>query len=71
VMRALAVPERTVARVLEQARGTFLVGGLDLLQANDVRACLVEPLEQPRQAAVDAVDVISRDLQTIPLSPER
>jgi hypothetical protein len=68
-MRALAVPERTVARVLDRARGTFLVGSLDFLQADDVGSCLVEPLEQPRQPAVDAVDVIGRDLQADPAMP--
>jgi len=68
-MRPLAVPNRTIARVLERARGTFLVGGLDFLQADDVGARLVEPFEQPRQPAVDAVDVIGRDLQDDPAMP--
>lgn len=39
------------------------VPGVDLLQADDVGARLVEPLEQPRKPAVDAVDVVRRDLQ--------
>src|SRR5688572_22191894 len=63
VMRALAVPKRAVARVLEHARRTFLVGSLDLLEADNVGARLLEPLEQPRKAAIDAVDVVGRDLQ--------
>lgn len=63
VVRALAVPDRTVARVLQRARRTLLVGGLDFLQADDVGSGLVQPFEQPRQPAVDAVDVIARDLQ--------
>lgn len=63
MVRALAVPDRTVARFLYRARGTFLVAGLDLLQADDVGCRLVQPLEQPRQPAVYAVDVIGRDLQ--------
>ncbi len=66
MMRALAMPERAVARVLERARGTFFVRRLDFLQADDVGAGLAEPLEQPRKPAVDAVDVIRRDLQRSP-----
>jgi hypothetical protein len=64
VMGALAVPEGAVAGAREDARRTFLVGGLDLLEADDVGARLLQPFEQPRQAAVDAVDVIGRDLQS-------
>jgi len=37
VMRALAVPERAIARVFQRARRTSLVGRLDFRQANDVR----------------------------------
>ena len=63
VMRALAVPDRAVACVLDRVRRKLVVAGLDLLQADDVGARLVEPLEQPRQPAVDAVDVVGRDFQ--------
>ena len=63
VMRALAMPKRPVARIVEEVCRTFLVGRLDLLKADDVGLRLVEPLEQPRKPAVDAVDVIGRDLQ--------
>jgi hypothetical protein len=63
MMRALSMPERRVAGVFELRRRTFLVGRLDFLEADDVRPRLVQPFEEPRQPAVDAVDVVGGDLQ--------
>src|SRR5438067_1478827 len=42
---------------------SLLVRRLDFLQADDVGTLLLEPIEQPREPAVDAVDVIGSDLQ--------
>jgi hypothetical protein len=44
-MRPLAMPQGSVAGFLDDARRTFFVGGLDLLQADDVGLRLGEPLE--------------------------
>ena len=44
-------------------RGAFLVRRLDFLQADDVGTLLLEPIEQPRKPAVDAVNVIGSELQ--------
>jgi hypothetical protein len=44
----------------EQLR-ELVVGELGLLQAHDVRAALVQPRQQPRQALLDRVDVPGRD----------
>ena len=61
VMRALAMPDRTVARVFESARRKLLVARLDFLETHDVGTRLAQPVEYARQAPVDAVDVVGGD----------
>src|SRR3954464_7131312 len=58
VMGALAGPERALACLFHRPRRASLVGRFDSLKATDGGPPLVEPLQQPRQPAVDAVDVI-------------
>src|SRR5690606_31864435 len=58
----LPVPERAVAGVADRCLGKGRVGGLQLLQADDVGGRLGQPFEQPRQPAVDAIDVERGDL---------
>ena len=41
--------------------GEAFAGRLELLQAGDVGPGLIEPLQQRRQAAADAVDIESGD----------
>ena len=60
MMRALPVPDGTVAGIGERARGALLVGGLDFLQADDVGLGFIEPFQEPRQPAVHPVDVVRR-----------
>jgi hypothetical protein len=60
---ALASPGRAVAGRLDRRRREIAVDRLQLLQRDDVRRGLREPLEQERQAPDDAVDVPGRDLQ--------
>jgi hypothetical protein len=54
---------RAVAGVFERGARELGVGRLQLLQRDDIGLGLRQPLEQERQAAVDAVDVPGRDLQ--------
>jgi hypothetical protein len=65
MMGALPVPQRGVPGVLERVGGKARVVGLDLLQADDVGTRFAQPLEKARQAAVDAIDVVRRDLQHV------
>ena len=51
-----------VAEVLEGAGRERLGDALDLLQAGDVRARLLEPGDAPFKARLDAVDVPGGDL---------
>ncbi|SPA54885.1 protein of unknown function [Cupriavidus taiwanensis] len=59
----LAVPDRAIAGVADLARRKALVGGLQFLQAYDVRRFAREPVAQRPHPAADAVDVESGDLQ--------
>ena len=61
VTRLLALPQRAVATRVYRGKRELLVVDAQLLQADDIRARLIEPLGQPRQAATDAVDVERRD----------
>ena len=58
----LPPPHRAIARLAQGRRGEFAVGGLQLLQRDDVGLGLPQPGEQVRQAAVDVVDVEAGDL---------
>ena len=58
----LAVPDRAIARRRDGGLGEALVRRLQLLQAGDVRLCLLEPGEQVGEPAVDAVHVEGGDL---------
>ncbi len=62
VPAALAVPDDVVARVADRGFRKFLLRRLEFLEADDVGLREREPFEQHRQAAVDAVHIISRDL---------
>jgi hypothetical protein len=68
----LAVPDRAIAGLLDRGRGKAVFGRLQFLEAGDVGPCLGQPVEQQRQAAVDAVDVEGGDLhpgETIESAP--
>src|SRR5664280_2706855 len=58
----LAVPDGAVARGLYRRGRKGFVGSLQLLQAGDVGASFLEPFDEARQSAVDAIDVEGRDL---------
>src|SRR5437762_7300059 len=58
----LAVPDRAVSDGFKCAHGKRGVACLDLLQARDVRLRFLEPLHDPSQAAVDAIDIEACDL---------
>jgi len=62
VPRLLSMPDRAVADVVQRLGGEFLVDGLQLLQAHDVRGLAAQPLEQMLLAGADAVHVEGRDL---------
>ena len=57
----LPVPDRAIADFLELVGGEALVLGLDFLQAGDIRPRFVKPLQQARQACLDAVDIETGD----------
>ena len=61
VVRTLSVPYGAVSRVGEGTHRKFGVVGLELLQADHIRARFCKPFEQARQAAVDPVNVVSGD----------
>src|SRR5690349_8831518 len=63
VIRPLSVPDRAVPGGFDGKRRKARIVGLDLLQAGDVGLGLGQPLDQTRQAAFDAVDVIGGYLQ--------
>src|SRR5690242_17131253 len=56
------MPDRPVAHVGNRLLGELLLRRLQLLQADRVRLGLLQPAQQHRQAAVDAVDVVGGDL---------
>ena len=58
----LAVPDRAVAGFPNCRLGEFVVRGLQLLQAGDVRLDLGEPAHQHRETAINTVHVERRDL---------
>jgi hypothetical protein len=62
VPRALAMPDRAVARSANVAARKSRVERLELLEAGDIRRLFLEPEEQVRQAPADAVDVEGREL---------
>lgn len=63
VPRALADPARAIARALDLLARKAFVGRLELLQAGDIGAFALEPLQQVRQPRADAVDVEGGDLE--------
>ena len=73
----LAAPDRAVAGLVDGAERKVLVGRLQLLQANDVGLCLLQPSQQVRQPPIDIVDVERGDLHTparalsVPIELER
>jgi hypothetical protein len=58
-----AVPVRPVTFEPEEGRWDLLGGGLDFLQADDVRALLRDPFLDLRLTRPDAVDVPGGELQ--------
>jgi hypothetical protein len=63
VPAALALPDGAVPGIAEGARRKGSLRGLELLQADHVRARLRQPREQVRQSAIDVVDVEGGNLQ--------
>src|SRR5215213_817944 len=57
----LPMPDRAVAGGPDCSFRKFLVWRLELLEADDVRCGLLQPLQQVRQPSVDAVNVVGRD----------
>ena len=57
----LPVPDRAIAGGAERGGRKFLIGRLQLLQADDVRRGLLQPAQQVGEPPVDAVDVVGRD----------
>jgi hypothetical protein len=57
VPRRLPVPDRAVARLFDLGDRECGIGGLEFLQAGDVRLLLLQPRQQRGQARADAVDV--------------
>src|SRR5262249_39492445 len=60
-----AVPVTPVALHLAESRWNLIGGGLDFLQADDVRTLLRDPLLHLRQPRPDAVDVPGGELQNL------
>src|SRR2546423_10588860 len=56
------MPDRAVPGIADRRLRKFLLRRLQLLQADDVRPGLRQPAQQHRQAAIDAIDVVGRDL---------
>src|SRR6476619_2645750 len=61
VPAALAVPDCLIAERLDRFAWKRLVGGLQLLQADDVRLEFLDPADEHREPRVDPVDVVARD----------
>src|SRR6516225_3098141 len=61
------MPDRAVAGFPDCEFGEFLVRGLQLLQADDVRQSFAEPAHQHRKTTIDAVHVEGRYLHLFPL----
>ena len=57
----LPVPDGAVAGLLQRRRREALVGALEFLEAGDIGGGRLQPLQQHRQPAVDAVDVEGGD----------
>ena len=57
----LPVPDRAVTGGAERGGRKFVIGRLQLLQADDVRRGLLQPPQQVGKPPVDAVDVVGRD----------
>src|SRR5437764_12905636 len=58
------MPDRAVSGIADRRLRKFLLRRLQLLQADDVRPGLRQPAQQHRQAAIDAIDVVGRDLHS-------
>src|SRR5438067_1826251 len=58
------MPDGAVPGTADRRLRKFLLRRLQLLQADDVRPGLRQPAQQHRQAAIDAIDVVGRDLHS-------
>src|SRR5262249_40920331 len=58
----LPAPHGAVARLLNRGLGEFAIGGLKLLQCDDVRLFGAEPADQTTEPLVHVVDVEARYL---------
>ena len=67
----LSASHRAISCRLDRGRGKPVVGGLQLLQAGDVRRALLEPSQQHGQPPDDAVDVERGNLHVRPLADAR
>ena len=62
---ALPLPQAVVARLQQWLFGETGVQSLQLLQAGNVWLLACQPLQQPRQPALDSVDVVRCDLHGV------
>ncbi len=58
----LPMPDRDSRGGADRGGGKFLIGRLQFRKTDDVRRGLFQPGQQVREPAVDAVDVVGRDL---------
>src|SRR5690554_4140829 len=57
----LTVPDGAVAGALDRSDRKAFVRRFQLLQADHIRCCLLQPAQEDWQATIDAVDVVSGD----------
>ena len=68
------MPYGAMTDTSDLASRNLVVGRLQLLQAHDIRLCLVDPSKQHLEATIDPIDIIGGELQGrqrlwSPLSP--
>jgi hypothetical protein len=61
----LAVPDGFISGIQQGGLGEFFLWSFEFLKAGYIRRCLLEPPEQYRQVAIDAIDIIGGDLHPI------
>jgi hypothetical protein len=72
VPRFLPPPNRAIAGGLDGASRKIRIGRFQLLQTDDVRRFLAQPMQQIGEPLIDVVDVVGRDLHgggALPLFP--
>jgi hypothetical protein len=61
----LPMPESLISCVQQGLFGEFFLGRLEFLQAGDIGRGLLQPAEQDRQVAIDAIHIIGCDFHTL------